>query len=112
MSSFENIFRTWLNEFWNLIVDGFTWVLEAFQIVFKFIFFTIFDGILIIVEGFFSTLDLSAIAFSYAAEWSHLPSQSIWIINQIALPQALTLLAGAYLIRLTLNLIPAALTRV
>jgi len=36
----------------------------------------------------------------------------IWLINAVGLPQCFALLGAAYLIRLTLNLIPGVFTRV
>jgi uncharacterized membrane protein YeiH len=50
--------------------------------------------------------------FNYAATWSHLPTQLIWLINAVGLPQCFAILGAAYLIRLTLNLIPSVFTRV
>jgi len=110
--SFITAVVDWLTEFWNLVGEGALWLLEGLIKLLGFVFYTIFDGLLLVIEAFFSSLDLSAIAFSYAAQWSNLPPQSIWLVNQIALPQCISLLVGAYIIRMILNLIPAAFTRV
>jgi hypothetical protein len=105
-------FLAWVGAFWGYILDAATWVLDGFLLILQFVFFCIFDGLLIVVESFFSSLDLSAVAFSYAAQWSSLPPQTIWLVNQMALPQCVSLLFGAYAIRLILNLIPSVFTRV
>ena len=102
----------WISSFWDTVLDALAWVFDGLLLILQFACYSIFDGILIVIESFFNTLDLSSIAFSYAAQWSNLPPQSIWFLNEIALPQALTILAGAYIIRLLLNLIPTWATRV
>lgn len=87
-------------------------MLDGLITLLQFVFFVIFDGLLSIVETFLAAVDLSAVAFNYAAAWSNLPSQLIWLINAVGLPQCFALLGAAYLIRLTLNLIPSVFTRV
>jgi len=111
MSFFSTLFA-WLSTFWGWVETAFTWILDGIVLVLQFIFFTIFDGILSVVEGLFSTLDLSSLMFDYAAAWTGLPSQLIWLIHSVALPECLAILATAYGIRLFLNLIPSWATRV
>ncbi|MDH4317705.1 MAG: hypothetical protein OEV64_04900 [Desulfobulbaceae bacterium] len=101
----------WLESFWDLVLDGAIWLLEGFTKLLGFVFYTIFDGLLLVIESFFSSLDLSAIAFNYAAQWSSLPPQTIWLVNQLAIPQGLSLLVGGYMIRHVLNIIPSAFSR-
>ena len=103
---------SWLGTFWDLVKEGLAWCLDGILLIIQFALFTIFDGLLIVIEAFFSTLDLSSLAFNYAAQWSDLSPQTIWIINELALPQGVSLLVAAMLIRMLLNLIPAAFTRI
>ncbi|WP_457573587.1 hypothetical protein [Desulfolithobacter sp.] len=104
--------KDFINSFWDLLLSILTWVLDAVILVISFVAYTIYDGFLIVVHSFFSALDFSSVAFTQAAEWSSLPTQLIWLINQLALPQCLTIVSGAILLRVLINLIPAALTRV
>jgi hypothetical protein len=60
---------------------------------------------------FVSALDLSALAFNTFSEWTNLPTQAIYIINQLALPQCVSIILGAIAIRMALNLIPSVFTR-
>jgi len=76
------------------------------------VFFIIFDGLLTIIETFFAALDFSSVVFNYSASWANLPDQLVWLINAVGLPQCLTLLGAAYMIRLSLNIIPSWATRV
>lgn len=110
--NYLNSIFAWIGAFWGYILDAAIWLLDGFLLLLQFVFYCIFDGLLSVVEAFFSTLDLSAVAFSYAAQWSSLPPQTIWLVNQMALPQCVSLLLGAYGIRLLLNLIPGMFTRV
>lgn len=98
--------------FWSMVKYAFTWILDGCKLLFQWIFFTIFDGLCMVVEAFFRALDFSAIAFNYAGAWAGLPDQVVWIITQIGLPQGVALLGGAYMVRLGLNLIPSVFTRV
>ena len=102
----------WLRTFWHWVETGFKWILDGVVLLLQFVVFTILDGLFLVVEGFFSALDLSSIAFNYAATWSSLPPQLIWLISATGLPQCFAILGAAYAIRLTLNLIPSWATRV
>lgn len=76
------------------------------------VFYCFFDGFLAIVYSFFQGLDLSAVAFNMASQWSSLPTQLIWLINELAIPQCITIIIAGLGIRLILNLIPGSLSRV
>ncbi len=111
MSGFAVII-SWLRTFWNWIETAFTWILDGLILIIQFVFFTILDGLLTVVETALAAIDLSSVAFNYAAAWSNMPDQLVWLINAVGLPQCFTILGAAYLIRLTLNLIPSVFTRV
>jgi len=111
MSGF-GVIIDWLSSFWQWIETAIKWVLDGFITLLQFVFFTILDGLFLVVETALAAIDLSSILFNYAATWSSLPTQLIWLINAVGLPQCFALLGAAYLIRLTLNLIPSVFTRV
>lgn len=104
--------KDFINSFFDYLIDGFLWLAEAIGEVISFVFFTIYDGLLTVIFLFANTVDLSAVAFNMAAEYSHLPTQLIWIINQVNFPQFTAYIAGAIVIRLVMNLIPTWATRV
>lgn len=110
--SFFGVLLNWLSSVWHWIETGFKWILDGFILLVQFVFFTIFDGLLIVIETALAAIDLSSVIFNYAATWSHLPDQLIWLINAVGLPQCFAILGAAYLVRLTLNLIPSVFTRV
>ncbi len=115
----------WLGKFWDVLYNFFYWIVSAFLVLLKWlltglltvmitifgeIFFFIADGFLTIVEGFFSTLDLSSLAL--ISFGSNLNEQLVWFSVQLGLAQCISLLASALTIRLLLNFIPASLTRI
>jgi hypothetical protein len=106
----------WLVEFfegfWEIVEDAFIWLLNGILWIISQLLYLIFDGLLLIVEGFFTILDLSSVGFASAADWAGLPDQLIWIINQINLPQGFSIITAAIGLRVLINLIPAAFTRV
>lgn len=111
MSAF-GVIIDWLAAVWGLVEKGFTWILDGFILLLQFVAYTILDGLFLVVETALVAIDVSAIVFNYAASWSALPTQLVWLINAVGLPQCFAILGSAYLIRLTLNVIPASLTRV
>ncbi len=111
MSGFAAIIN-WLRTFWDWVCTGFTWILDGFILLIQFVFFTIFDGILTVIETTLAAIDLSSVIFNYAASWANMPTQLIWLINAVGLPQCFAVLGAAYAIRLGLNLIPSWATRV
>ncbi len=111
MSGFGVIIK-WLATVWGWVETGFTWILDGLILLLQFVVFTLLDGLFLVVETTLGAINLSSVLFNYAAAWSHLPTQLVWLINAVGFPQCLTILGSAYLIRLTLNLIPSVFTRV
>ena len=101
-----------INGFWTTLQTLLSWVLDGFLYVIKTAVWFILDGFLTTVYAFVNLLDISSVLFDMAAYWGLLPPQLVYIINQIGLPMALTMLMGCYVIRMLLNLIPAAFTRI
>lgn len=102
----------WLATFWSWVETGFSWILDGVILLLQFVVFTVLDGLFLVVETTLGAINLSAVIFNYAASWSSLPTQLVWLINAVGLPQCFAILGAAYLIRLTLNLIPSVFTRV
>ena len=107
---------TWLFDFissffsscWDILKLG----LDAIITLLTTVLYWFWDGFLWLVTNLISTLDLSALAFNQYAAWADLPPQLLYLINQLALPQCAAMIASAIAIRMILNLIPAALTRI
>ena len=106
----------WLKDFVNgfakLLYDGFQWLLEGLAELIKYLAFTIYDGLLTVIYGFFEAIDFSASAFNIAAQYAGLPTQLIWLINAVNIPQSMSYIVTGTLIRMAMNLLPAAVTRI
>jgi len=72
----------------------------------------IFDKLCDLVEWILSGIDFSLTLFQNAISWSGVPGEVIWLCNQIGVDDGLLMISTALIIRLTLNIIPASLTRV
>lgn len=103
-SPFKALF-TFLTGLLKWTLDGFLWLLGK-------AFFLPFDGLLTVISTLFKAIDLSTFVASYVMDWAGMPSQLIWFVNAVGIPQGITILAGAIGIRMALNLIPAAFTRI
>ena len=111
MSGF-GVIIDWLRTFWHWIETGLKLILDGFILLLQFVVYTILDGLFLVVETALAAINVSSIVFNYAASWANLPTQLIWLINAVNLPQCFTILGAAYGIRLLLNVIPATFTRV
>lgn len=97
--------------FFDMIIDVFKWVLDGILYILSEIFYTILDVCCSIIESIVSAVDLSSLTNSFG-NWNILPPQIIYILSQLNVPVLLGMLSAACLVRLTLNLIPAAFTRI
>lgn len=93
---------------WDILKLG----LDAVITLITTVLYWFWDGFLFLVTNLISTLDLSSLAFNQYAAWADLPPQLVYLLNQLALPQCAAMIAAAITIRMTLNIIPAALTRI
>lgn len=89
-----------------------SWALDGCLYVIKGALYCAFDGLCTSVFAFFGAIDLTAAIANITLSWSGLPPQMLYLINAIGLPQCLGILVSAILIRMGLNLIPAAFTRI
>ena len=98
--------------FWDTVTTILHVILKIIFSVIGWVLYVMFDGCLAAVYAFFQGLDLSALAFNTASAWTSLPPQLIWLVNELALPQCITIIVGTLGVRLILNLIPSAFTRI
>lgn len=107
----------WLKEFfmafWGQVVDVLTWIFGTIITVLSDILYFIVDGILLVIEAAIQAIDFTVLESMNAfSGWDLLPPQVIYILDVMDIGTCLSVLAAAYGIRLLLNLIPAAFTRV
>lgn len=104
--------KDFINGFFGYLWDGFLWLVEGIGTFLHWITFTIYDGILTVISAFATAIDFSEVMFNIGAKYAGLPDQLIWIINAVDLPQFFTYIVSGIMIRMILNLLPAAVTRV
>lgn len=98
--------------FWVQAKLAAKWGLDGGLYVLKLGLYFVFDGLLTVVYSIVGALDVGSLVFNIGGLWAGLPSQLIYLINSIGLPSGLSIVLYAIVIRMLLNLIPAAVTRI
>ncbi len=104
--------KDFINSFFEILLSGFEWLIEGVGQVLSYVGYMIYDGVLTVIYSFVAAIDFSETAFNMAAQYAGLPSQLIWMINQVDLPQFFSYITIGISIRLVINLVPAAFTRI
>jgi hypothetical protein len=96
-----------LEKFWNQIISVFEWIIDSLIYSIGMIFYFLLDFVLNSIEFIVNSIDFANTGlFNIFDSWGVLPDQVLWILNYLNFMQMLTYLFTAYLIRMTLNLIP------
>lgn len=98
--------------FWSSLRSLLEWLLSGTLYVLKAVFYFVLDGFLTVVYSIVGALDIGFIVTSYAGYWSGLPPQLIYAINACGIGSGISIIVYAMGIRMLLNLIPAAVTRI
>ncbi len=96
----------------SLLKAGFGWVATVLNYIISGFLYTVLSGIFTIITSLINAIDLSTVITTSFANWGLLPTQLVYLINALGIPQGLAMVTYAYIIRLGLNLIPAVFTRV
>ena len=96
----------------SLLKAGFGWVATVLNYIISGFLYTVLSGIFTIITALVDAIDMSTVITTSFANWGLLPSQLVYLINALGIPQGLAMVTYAYIIRLGLNLIPAVFTRV
>lgn len=104
--------KDFINGFFSHLYSGLLWLLEGLIQAISYFLYTLYDGFLLIILSIFQSIDLSELAFDMAAQYAGLPPQLIWLINTVDLPQFFAYIVFGIVIRMLLNFVPAALTRI
>lgn len=101
-----------INGFFSTLFDVLLVFAGAIWYIFTLVLVVILNAIFSVVLALFQALDFSAFTQSAALAWAGVPPQLVFLINAFSIPQCFTLIGSAILIRMTINLVPAAFTRV
>lgn len=108
-----NYIKEFFSFFWNQAVSILKWLLyNLFNLLID-IFYIPFDFVLSTFETLITSINfLELKTLNTFAKWNLIPDQVLYVLDRMNLGYCLTMLLMAYTIRLILNLIPAAFTRV
>ena len=87
------------------------WLLDGVFYTCKGMLWIFMQGVFSTVSGFVSLISFSEVVFQWGAAYANLSSHAQYVLVAIGFPEFVTMIAGAYLIRFTLNLIPSWVTR-
>lgn len=97
--------------FFSMLIDLINWFFDGFVHIVSEIFYYFVDVFFSMIESIVNSVSFSSLTSSFG-NWNILPPQIIYILSQLDITIILGMLASACLIRLTLNLVPGAFTRV
>lgn len=101
------------SNFWEMLTDVFNWILDGILYLLSELVYLFLDVFFSIIEAIITAIDFAQVtALSSFGDWNVLPDQILYILYKLNIAQCLSMLAAACMIRLTLNLIPAAFTRI
>jgi len=97
--------------FTNLYNFG-KWIFDSLSNALLYILYQVVDLFCSAIEGLINLVDFPSLAFSQAAMWANVDPNAIYIIDQLMIPECCAMIATAYAVRFTLNLIPSWATRI
>lgn len=99
--------------FWEILTNFSDWVFDGILYILSEILYLFLDLFFSSVETIITGIDLAQItALEAFGDWAALPDQISYILYKLNIAQCLSMLSVACLLRLTINLVPAAVTRV
>lgn len=101
-----------INSIGNVLYDVVRWLLDGGIYVIQYGVYLILQAIFTVILALLNSLDLSFILLDWTGIWNQLPPQMLWFLHTVGFFQGLTMLGGAYGIRMLLNLIPANISRI
>lgn len=111
MQEFINFVSDFISGFASLLYNVFAWCLNGIKFIITGVFYMIFVGVFGFVTIVLNMIDLSVFVANWTAVWLGVPPQFIYVVNACGVPQCIVIVSTAIGIRMLLNLIPGALTR-
>lgn len=88
------------------------WLLDGILYVVMGCFYLILSGLLYSLYALVSAISFSSVVFQWTAGWAGVPAGTIYFVTACKLPEAVTIVSAAIIVRMLLNLVPGAVTRV
>jgi hypothetical protein len=97
--------------FYGVFYKVINYALDGLILILKSVLWLVMSGLLTAIQGIIDGISYSSVAFQWAAAYSAIPPQAVYVMSRIGLPEFITIVGGAYAVRLALNLIPSWATR-
>lgn len=101
-----------VNSFTQILHDCCVWCIDGVVYAFKYTIWFVLEGIYTVIIGLISAVDVSALITQASVSWGLLPGALGYLLLLVGVPQGIAIIGSAYLIRMGLNLIPGAITRI
>ncbi|MGR5267716.1 DUF2523 family protein [Vibrio astriarenae] len=96
----------WIIDLYNKLKEYLLGLLESFFELFKDFAYWIFELLMMVVDGLLATIIAILEPVDISQYLTGFPSGAAWMFGQIGLPQCLTMIGTAIVVRLMLQLIP------
>jgi hypothetical protein len=100
------------NGFWSTVQSALDWSMDGVVYLLMGAVYLVIDGLLLIITSLVGAINTSSVATNMAANYGLLPPALVYVVNAICLPQGIAIIVTCIIIRMSLNLIPAAFTRI
>ena len=102
----------WLNAFWDTLKSVLGWFLDSAGSLLLGVVKVLFDGFLTTIVLFVNALDWSTLLTKISVSWGALDPNIAYLLVNSGITTGLSVISYAIGIRVLLNLIPAAFTRI
>ena len=102
---------SFVDGFWSVIVSVVQWLVQGIIYAVETGLYFAWDGVLTVISGLVSGVNLGNLATETAQAWGLLPPQLAYLISATGIGNGLGMIGTGIGIRMLLNLIPAAFTR-
>jgi hypothetical protein len=90
----------WLYKLLNYGLDGLLYTIKG-------VLYLLLSGIFTTIEVILSTISFSNVVFQWAAAYTDIPPQAVYVMTMIGFPEFVVIVSAAYYVRLLMNLVPS-----
>lgn len=112
MDAITSFFSTWWDSFITFSSSVLIWVCDSLILVVGYLLYYVFDGLLWSCYSIVSAINFGAQSFDFVGNLLGLPGPLLYLLHQCGFGESLTIICSGILVRMALNLIPAAVTRI
>lgn len=107
-----SFFSTVFSDGAAVLIAIFTWAFNGLLYVIAYPLLFVLDGVLAAFYMIFSVMNFSSLVFDWIGTFAGLPPALLYLLDACGFPAGLTIVSTAIGVRIILNLIPGAVTRI